>query len=98
MTIHESNLQGIGTAATGSARTQGAETGGARGKGTIAFGGQPTDAVELSSLVRQVSDLQTDSAARDAQVEALRQAYRSGDYQVDSAATASKLVSDALRG
>jgi flagellar biosynthesis anti-sigma factor FlgM len=98
MTIQDSNLHGIGTSSTGAARTGAPDAAGSRSKSAIAFGGQPTDAVELSSLVRQIGGLQTDSAAREARVDALREAYLSGSYRVDAASTASKLVSDALRG
>jgi anti-sigma28 factor (negative regulator of flagellin synthesis) len=63
-----------------------------------AAGASKTDEVQLSALSRQINELQSGSAERDAYLEGLRLEVASGQYEPDAAATSKKLVDDLLRG
>jgi flagellar biosynthesis anti-sigma factor FlgM len=57
-----------------------------------------TDDVHLSELVRSLRSLAADSPERQARIEQIARSYASGTYQVDSQATASKIVDDSIKG
>ncbi|MCX6591640.1 MAG: flagellar biosynthesis anti-sigma factor FlgM [Acidobacteria bacterium] len=97
MKIGDSNLSAItasaaGTSGTAATRAQGSEP------TASAASSNTTDAIQLSDFAKQVNDLQPESPARADRVEQLRKAYLSGNYQVDSAKVASRIVDDAIRG
>jgi len=54
------------------------------------------DDVHLSELVRSLRSLAADSPDRQARLEQIARSYANGTYQVDSKATASKIIDDAL--
>lgn len=54
------------------------------------------DEVQLSSLSSAINDLQPGSPAREAYLDALQSQIANGTYQVDAAATSSKIVEEAL--
>jgi flagellar biosynthesis anti-sigma factor FlgM len=57
----------------------------------------PADDVHLSELVRSLRSLAADSPERQASIEQITRAYATGTYKVDSQATASKIIDDALQ-
>lgn len=98
MQIHDANLNPVSSqAAAGTGKAQGAEAQNAKAKASAAAAGV-SDAIELSSFAQQISDLQEGSPAREARVESLRNSYQSGNYRVDSAAVAAKIVDNSLLG
>jgi flagellar biosynthesis anti-sigma factor FlgM len=54
------------------------------------------DDVEISNLGGAIQDLQESSTSREEKVARLQKLYESGNYKVDAAEVASKLVDDAL--
>jgi flagellar biosynthesis anti-sigma factor FlgM len=93
MKIGDSNLSAITASAT--AASQAANRAPGAGQ-TSATESNSTDAIQLSDFAKQVNDLQSDSPARNARVEQLRELYLSGKYQVDAAAVASRIVDDSI--
>lgn len=63
--------------------------------GRAAATGAREDEVQLSSLGAALESLQPDSAAREAKVNALREAVNAGTYRVDAQAVASGIIRDA---
>jgi len=59
--------------------------------------GPGSDDVHLSELVRSLRSLAADSPERQARIEQIARAYANGTYQVDSEATASKIIDDSLQ-
>jgi len=57
----------------------------------------PSIDIHLSELVRCLRFLAAASPERQARIEQIARSYASGTYQVDSQATASKIIDDALR-
>ncbi len=55
------------------------------------------DDVHLSELVRSLRSLVPDSPERQERLEQLARAYANGTYQVDTEATASKIIDDSLQ-
>jgi anti-sigma28 factor (negative regulator of flagellin synthesis) len=55
-----------------------------------------SDNVDLAELVRSLRSLATDSPERQAKLEELARLYASGKYTVDAAATAAKIIDDAI--
>jgi len=55
-----------------------------------------SDNVDLSELVRTLRSLASDSPERQAKLEELARMYASGNYTVDAAATAAKIIDDAI--
>ena len=98
MQIHDKHTSGIANPSTsGAGAASGTQA--VSGKSRAAAGaGAPTDAVELSSFAQQINDLQAEPTSRDARVEQLRALYQGGNYQVDSAAVASRIIDDSLIG
>ena len=95
MKVNDPNLSSL--ASTGAARTQ--ETG-RSGQGTHAAitpgVSAAGDDVHLSELVRSLRSLASESPERQARIEHIARSYASGTYKTDTAATASKIVDDAL--
>jgi len=54
------------------------------------------DDIHLSELVRSLRSLASDSPERQAKLEELARMYAAGTYRVNAAATAAKIVEDAL--
>ena len=52
--------------------------------------------VDLSELVRSLRSLASDSPERQAKLEELARLYASGKYTADAAATAAKIIDDAI--
>lgn len=102
MKVNDPNLSSLGNASMG---TTGATTGvsGTQQAGRPAdVAGAATgsnassnDDVHLSELVRSLRSLAADSPERQARLEQLARSYANGTYQVDSQATASKMIDDA---
>ena len=96
MKIGDSNLSAITASAAGTSGT--AATRGHGGEQPAsAASSNTTDAIQLSDFARQVNDLQSESPARAERVEQLRQLYLYGNYQVDSAQVAGRIVDDAIQ-
>jgi len=55
-----------------------------------------SDNVDLAELVRSLRSLASDSPERQAKLEELARLYASGNYTVDAAATAAKIIDDAI--
>jgi flagellar biosynthesis anti-sigma factor FlgM len=91
-----SNLSPGGAAPAGA--TQGAErtNSGTRATATSASPAAGDD-VHLSELVRSLRSLAADSPERQARLEQLARAHATGAYEVDTSATASKIIDDTLR-
>jgi anti-sigma28 factor (negative regulator of flagellin synthesis) len=64
-----------------------------RAKQAVRDGG---DDVHLSELVRSLRSLASDSPERQAKLEELARIYAAGTYTVDVAATAGKMIEDAI--
>ncbi|MCX6596854.1 MAG: flagellar biosynthesis anti-sigma factor FlgM [Acidobacteria bacterium] len=94
MKIGDSNLSAITASAT--AASQAAANRASGGGQTGAVESNSTDAIQLSDFAKKVTDLQSDSPARNARVEQLRELYLSGNYQVDSATVARRIVDDSI--
>ncbi len=97
MKIPEGNISGLNSpSAKSTERTQGLESVNNRARGAAVGSPVDRDAVQLSSFAQQINDLQDGSPAREAQILELQQLVRSGQYQVDAQATASRLIDDAI--
>ncbi len=57
-----------------------------------------SDDVHLSELVRSLRSLAAESPERQNKMEQLARAYATGSYKVDSNATASAMIDDAMKG
>ena len=96
MKVNDPNLATVGS--TGAARTQETQRAGQNSRAGHVSKSQPAgDDVHLSELVRSLRSLAADSPERQAKIEALTRAYASGSYRVDSEATASGIIDDALK-
>jgi len=67
-----------------------------RSAGVFTKGVSMSDNVDLSELVRSLRSLASDSPERQAKLEELARMYASGNYTVDAAATAAKIIDDAI--
>ena len=96
MKVNDPNLSPAGSA--GASRTQEtARTGTAGRSGNVSTNGASVgDDVHLSELVRSLRSLASDSPERQAKLEELARTYATGNYKVDAAATASKIIDDAI--
>ena len=99
MKINDPNLSSAGSSGvsgtTGPIATPKTSTvGGSQGAGQTGS----SDNVHLSELVRSLRSLAADSPERQSKIEALARTYASGNYRVDSQATASAMINDAQRG
>ncbi len=96
MKVNDPNLQGpSGLASTGVSKpTQTGRGGASQGP---APAGDGSDGVALSGLAQTLRSLETDSPERQAQVDALAQAYEQGRYKVSAEAVAGGIVNDALK-
>jgi flagellar biosynthesis anti-sigma factor FlgM len=68
-----------------------------RNQAARAASSSPGDDVHLSELVRSLRSLAADSPERQARIEQIARAYANGTYEVDSEATASKIIDDSLQ-
>jgi hypothetical protein len=94
MRVHDQNLTGASSAATGRA-TETQKTDRSGGASSISRSG--TDHIELSGALGSISRaLAADGGGRAARVQELAAAYQSGRYHPDAAATSRAMVSDAL--
>ena len=55
-----------------------------------------SDDVHLSELVRSLRSLASDSPERQAKLEELARMYATGNYTIDAAATAAKIIDDTI--
>lgn len=98
MKVNDPNLASLAASSTGATRTQETERGGQGSRpGGINGGGGSKDDVHLSELVRSLRSLAAESPERQARLEQIARSVAGGTYQVDSKATASKIVDDALQ-
>ncbi len=98
MKIQDPNLSGINLTTGGSqqaSKVQSAEKVNGKNGASGINDASGTDAVELSSLGRQVEALQADPA-RENRLERLQAAVREGSYQPDSQALSKALIESAL--
>jgi len=70
---------------------------GARGGEAPTSGASIGDDIHLSELVRSLRSLACDSPERQAKLEELARMYAAGGYTVDAAATAAKIIDDAIK-
>lgn len=95
MKVNDPKLSSLGNdplGATGAAGTQPTSRAANGANGAAAS----SDDVHLSELVRSLRSLAADSPERQARLEQIARAYANGTYQVDSRATASKIIDDAI--
>ena len=97
MKVNDPNLASLAAQSTGAARTQETERS-SKGSGPARTNGTKSsnDDVHLSELVRSLRTLAADSPERQARVDQIARSVAEGSYQVDTKATASKIVDDAL--
>ena len=93
MKIGDTNLSAITPPGTAGSQAVAGRTSSAPG-GTSES--SSTDAIQLSDFAKQINDLQSDSPARSARVEQLRELYLSGNYEVDAASVARRIVDDSI--
>jgi flagellar biosynthesis anti-sigma factor FlgM len=89
-----SSLTGSAQNTNSAARTQQTEQ---TGQGSRANGTAAGDDVHLSELVKSLRSLAAESPERQARIEQIARSYANGTYQVDSQATASKIIDDAFQ-
>jgi flagellar biosynthesis anti-sigma factor FlgM len=98
MKINDPNLASLGPSAAAKAQEAAAlAPAGTRATTTLSEAPASGDGVHLSELVRSLRSLAADSPERQARIEQLARSYASGAYKVDSRATASKIVDDAVK-
>lgn len=96
MKIQDPNLAGINLTTGGSqqaGKVQSAERVNGKSGATGTGGASGTDAVQLSSMGREVAALQSDPA-REARLERLQAAVAEGSYQPDSQVLSQALIRD----
>jgi len=99
MKVNDSNLPSPASlGSTGASGSQETERAGQSARSTTASGTGTAsgDDVHLSELVRSLRSLAAASPERQARLEQIARSYANGTYQVDSAATGSKIIDDAL--
>jgi anti-sigma28 factor (negative regulator of flagellin synthesis) len=67
-----------------------------RSAGVSTKGVSMSDDINLSELVRSLRSLASDSPERQTKLEELARMYASGNYTIDAAATAAKIIEDAI--
>jgi flagellar biosynthesis anti-sigma factor FlgM len=97
MKVNDPNLSSLSSAATAGSAAASRAAQGQREAQAGATQSPAGDDVHLSELVRSLRSLAAESPERQARIEALTRAYASGNYQVDSHATASAIISDATK-
>jgi flagellar biosynthesis anti-sigma factor FlgM len=101
MKVNNNNLSSLtpadalGTQQTGRTGQVGQSPGSSPAAATS--GAAPSDDIHLSELVRSLRSLAADSPERQARIEHIARSYASGTYQIDTQATASKMVDDAFQ-
>ena len=100
MKVNDSNLSSLGSSgAQQASKTDATGRSAQAGRSSHAANGAPaSDDIHLSELVRSLRSLAADSPERQARIEQLARAYANGSYTVDTKATASKIIDDALQG
>jgi flagellar biosynthesis anti-sigma factor FlgM len=94
MKVNDPNLSSLAAAEAAKTQAARAATGGAA---SPARSSAPAgDDVHLSELVRNLRTLAADSPERQAFIDKIAQVYAAGNYEVDSAATAGKIIDEAL--
>jgi len=97
MKVNDPNLQGpSGLASTGVSKPAQTGRSGPAG-GAVSPSGDNADGVSLSGLAQTLRSLDIESPERQAQVDALAQAYAQGTYKVDAEAAAGGIIDDALK-
>jgi flagellar biosynthesis anti-sigma factor FlgM len=100
MKVNDPNLSSLGASAqntNAAARTQQTEQTGQASRAGSSGAGAAGDDVHLSELVQSLRSLTADSPERQARIEQIARSYANGTYQVDSKATASKIIDDAFQ-
>jgi flagellar biosynthesis anti-sigma factor FlgM len=100
MKVNDPNLSSLGASpqnTNAAARTQQTEQTGPTSRAGSSGAGATGDDVHLSELVQSLRSLTADSPERQARIEQIARSYANGTYQVDSQATASKIVDDAFQ-
>lgn len=97
MQVNDPNLQRITVGTSGAEQTQGT-TNASKTTKDIATDAGGSDAVELSSFAKHISDLQEGSPAREARVAELREQVQSGKYEIDAESVARKMIDEATGG
>ncbi len=95
MKVNDSNLNSLTPAGTPGTQETG-RTGQSSRTGSTQTTTSSNDDVHLSELVKSLRSLAADSPERQAKLESLARTYASGSYQVDTGATASKIIDDAF--
>jgi flagellar biosynthesis anti-sigma factor FlgM len=97
MKINKTNVSSpASTEASGTQQTGRTGQSASSSNPSAASGGAPADDIHLSELVRSLRSLAADPE-RQARIEQIARSYASGTYQVDSQATASKIIDDAFQ-
>jgi flagellar biosynthesis anti-sigma factor FlgM len=95
MKVNDSILTSLSS--TGTSGTQETSRAGqSTSAGSTQTAGTSNDDVHLSELVKNLRSLAADSPERQAKLESLARSYASGSYTVDTGATASKIIDDAV--
>jgi flagellar biosynthesis anti-sigma factor FlgM len=89
MKVNDRDLSSGGSA-TASRMQKTVHAGAAEGSGAAM-----SDDVHLSELVRSLRSLASESPERQAKLEELARLYAAGNYTIDAAATAAKIIDDA---
>jgi flagellar biosynthesis anti-sigma factor FlgM len=95
MKVNDSSLPPVGSTGPSKAQETAPSTQGSRSSTGSGKTAGAADDVHLSELVRSLRSLAADSPERQASIERLARSYANGTYQVDSQATASKIIDDA---
>lgn len=97
MKVNDSNLSSLPSAGASGAQEAARTAQSARSNpAQPAAAGSSSDDVHLSELVKNLRSLAAESPERQAQLESLARTYANGSYSVDAAATASKIIDDAM--
>lgn len=96
MRIHDTNLNGAGSAQLGRAQEAEALNRGGRSRAGAA-GSEPGDRVQLSSLAGALSSEGVDSPERKAMIEKLSADFQAGRYRPDAAEVSRRMVEEAIR-
>jgi flagellar biosynthesis anti-sigma factor FlgM len=98
MKVNNANLSSAAPAQTGGTQKTGRTGQTATSSQPASTSGAPSgDDIHLSELVRSLRSLAADSPERQARIEHIARSYASGNYQVDTHATAAKVIDDAFQ-
>lgn len=97
MSVNDRNFSSGGSAAASRMqRTVRTGTAGRNGDAST-NGASMGDEVHLSELVRSLRSLASDSPERQAKLEKLARVYAAGNYTIDAASIAAKMIDDAIQ-